>query len=386
MSNGALGLLHGAAIAGLGCMLGVAVTNLLTARRLSTAPRPGVEPRVSLLIPARDEEATLAENLPRALQTDYPDLEVLVLDDGSADRTAAVVQEIARHDPRVRVLRGTAPPPGWLGKSWACRQLADAASGEVLVFCDADVSVGPRAISRTVGLLQGTRSGLLTALPRQRTPRWIEAAVVPLVTQLTVFALLPLRLVEILSHPRLSMGNGQWMAFTRGAYDRCGGHAGVRDEVLEDVALARAVKRSGARLLVALAPEDLSVRMYRSASSLRSGFRKNLYALAGGRPVTLVAALALLGVSMIYPLLAPASAGASRLVPLGLLGTLRLTGAIAMGHSARSVVLHPMGASLVAVLAIDSALASHAGTAVWKGRAIPAASGRAPLPLNMEDG
>jgi glycosyltransferase involved in cell wall biosynthesis len=99
---------------------------------------------VSLLLPARDEAENLREALPRLARLDYPALEVLVLDDGSTDATAAVVREHAARDPRLRLLTGAELPPGWLGKNWACHQLGAAAAGEVLVFCDADVTVPGR--------------------------------------------------------------------------------------------------------------------------------------------------------------------------------------------------------------------------------------------------
>src|SRR5690606_308694 len=113
---------------------------------------------------------------------------------------------------RLRLLRGRPLPAGWLGKSWACHQLAEAARGEVLVFCDADVTVHPGALPRTIAAMERAEAGALTALPRQRLGTWAESAVVPLVAHLPVLALLPLPLVPRVRAPSLSMANGQWLA------------------------------------------------------------------------------------------------------------------------------------------------------------------------------
>jgi hypothetical protein len=341
---------------------------------------------VSLLIPARDEEVNLAANLPAAMASLYPDLEILVLDDGSTDGTAAVVEEKALAHPGVRLLRGTPPPEGWLGKNWACHQLADAAAGEVLIFCDADVWIGAEAIGRTVGTLQETGAGLLTALPRQVTRGTLAGAVVPLVAQLPVIALLPLRLAERCRSPALSMANGQWMAFVRDAYRSSGGHGAVRAEVLEDVALGRAVKRCGERLVIALAPDDLAVRMYPSACAVHLGFRKNLFALGGGRVDTFVLALGGFTLTMIYPLAAPLVTGGWGMATLGLLGAVRVLGVLATRHSALGIPLHPVGALATAALAVDSAIAARRGAAVWKGRPVAAAADSPKISMQTEDG
>jgi glycosyltransferase involved in cell wall biosynthesis len=356
---------------GLCLMLAVAIFNLLTARRLHRAPGIAAPaPGVSVLIPARNEAATLRVTLPLFAAASYPDLEVLVLDDCSTDGTAEVVEEIAGEHGRIRLLRGTPPPAGWLGKCWACHQLASSATGRLMIFCDADVSIGPLAIQRTVATMEMSGAGLLTALPKQITPGWLEASLVPLIAQLPVIALLPLRLVESTWSPSLSMGNGQWMAFTRDAYARSGGHAMVRDRVLEDVWLARAAKASGERLVVALARNDLGVRMYHDARALREGFRKNLYLLAGGNPLGLITVLTFFAVTMLYPLAAPFIAGWSGWILVLLLAGVRITGCAASGHRWSGVVLHPLGATLAPALALDSAIAAHRGEAVWKGRPV----------------
>nr|ANY58081.1 Glycosyltransferase [uncultured bacterium] len=356
----------------LGAMLAVALYNLWTAPRLERAGEPAALPAVSILVPARDEAENLRRTLPSLLAQDYPRLEVLLLDDRSRDGTGEIARSIAADaGASLRVIRGTEPPAGWVGKNWACHQLAAAATGEVLVFWDADVEAAPAAIRRTLAALQGHRAGAVTALPRQRLEGWMQAAVVPVVAQLPVLALLPLRLIPILRSPSLSMANGQWIAFTRAAYASCGGHAGVRGEVLEDVALGRRIKASGERLLVCVAPSLLAVRMYGSAREMREGFRKNLYPLLGGRRLPFAAMLALLSFAWLYPFAAAVRGTATALIPFALLAGLRIAGALLFRHRWRTVLLHPVGVLAAAALAVESWIGHARGAVAWKGRRVP---------------
>lgn len=362
----------------LALMLGIALYNLLTAPRLETAGEPSAFPIVSVLIPARDEAENLRRTLSHLLALDYPGLEILLLDDRSADGTADVAESIGRAGgASLRVLRGTEPPPGWVGKNWACHQLAEAATGDVLVFCDADVEAAPAAVRRTVAALQTHDAGAMTAIPRQRLDGWMQAAVVPIIVQLPVLAMLPLRLIPIIRSPSLSMANGQWLAFTRGAYDVVGGHAAVRGEVVEDVALGRLVKACGHRLLVCVAPSLLAVRMYSSVSAMREGFRKNLYPLLGGRRTPFVAALALLAIAWINPFIGTLRGSMMAMLPLALLAAVRIAGALLFRQGWRTVVLHPAGALLSMVLAVESWIGHERGRVRWKGRVLPA---RVPVP------
>lgn len=355
----------------LSMMLLVALYNLATAPRLEDAGEPDHLPTVSVLVPARDEAENLRRTLPLLLALDYPRLEILLLDDRSTDGTAAVAEEIGRGSGVLRVLRGTEPPPGWVGKNWACHQLSEAATGGVLVFCDADVEAAPAAIRRTIASMQKHRAGAATAIPRQRLDGWMQAAVVPVIVQLPVAAMLPLRLIPLIRSPSLSMANGQWLAFSRSAYDAVGGHEGVRDAVLEDVALGRLVKGCGERLVVCAAPSLLAVRMYGGTAAMREGFRKNLYPLLGGRRASFAAVLGLLSIAWLYPFAAALRGTPAALVPLALLAAVRIVGALLFRQGWRTVVLHPAGALLAAVLAVGSWLDHERGRVRWKGRALP---------------
>jgi chlorobactene glucosyltransferase len=365
-----LGVLDLASATLLAVMLLIAFYNLRTAQRLEHAPHAARTPLVSLLIPARNEAENLPQTLPLVSSLEYPELEILVLDDGSTDDTANLVRERAARDPRLQLISGSALPPGWLGKNWACHQLARAARGEVLLFCDADVSPERAAVIRTIALMQHAAADVLTAIPRQRFGSWVESAVIPLIVHLPLLALLPLRQVSQSASPALSMANGQWLAFTRNAYERSGGHAAVRSEVVEDVALGRRAKVAGLRLLPVIANRTLEVRMYRGAAAVVEGFGKNLYALLGARPHTFGVGLVVFVLCAVYPWAAALLGKTGALLPLALLIALRALAVRLFRHGWSSVLLHPLGALLTLGIAARSALGACRGGVLWKHRRV----------------
>lgn len=355
----------------LAAMLVVAVWNLVAAPRLERAGAPARHPAVSLLIPARNEALNLVENLPAFLRLRYPALEILVLDDASEDGTAALVDgHRAEFGGTLKLLSGRPLPDGWMGKAWACHQLAGAATGEVLVFCDADVTARPEALARTIAAMERAGAGAATVIPRQRLEGWMQSAVVPLVAHLPVAALLPLALVPRVRAPSLSMANGQWLAFTREAYADCGGHAAVRGDVVEDVALGRRVKSAGHRLLPLVSTSLVEVRMYRDADALREGFTKNVYALAGGRPAPFAAALAVFALTAVYPWIGALLGVPGALGALAALAVVRTCGALLFRHGWKSVLLHPVGSVVLVAIALRSYAGARRGTLRWKGRRI----------------
>jgi hypothetical protein len=200
-----------------------------------------------------------------------------VLDDGSADGTAEVVRAVAGD--KVRLLTGAALVPGRLGKPHACQQLADAAAPDagVLVFVDADVVLEPDAIAGAVTLLRSTGSTLLSPYPRiTGAGRLVQ----PLL-QWSWLTFLPLRAMERSPRASLAAAGGQWLLVDRHGYDRAGGHAAVRGDVLEDIGLARAVKRSAGRIALADGSRLATCEMYTSWRELSDGYAKSLWASFG---------------------------------------------------------------------------------------------------------
>ena len=278
-------LAAGAVLGFLAVKLGVLLLNLRWFPVLRRDPRSAPRSGVSLLVPARDEAANLRTTL-NAMATQTVD-EVLVLDDRSTDETAAVVTEAATHHARVRLLTGSALPAGWTGKNWACHQLAQAANGQTLVFCDADVTLAPGAIDATLEEMARQRAAVFSVFPRQEARTLGERLSVPLIDDV-LLCLLPHRLLS-LPIPDAATANGQLLVFTEAAYAQLDGHRGVRASIVEDVRLARDARRDGLQLGLALGGDLVSTRMYDSYAAAAAGIGKSLLAAHGGSRAVLAA-------------------------------------------------------------------------------------------------
>lgn len=360
-------VLSGISAALLGSSLVVLASNAATAPRLRRSDRPRRTPRVSVLIPARDEESNLPEVLEAWSKVDYPDWELVVLDDRSTDSTPAILAGHARRDARLKILRGSELPAGWLGKNWACHQLAQAATGELLLFADADVRPAPEALLASVAGLERESGDALSGFGRQLTPSWSTRAVVPLVMEVPLSGFLPLRLATRLRSPSLSAAVGQWFLFRAHAYRAVGGHEAVRDLVVEDIALGRRLKRSGFRLVPAIARDLLEVSMYTGFADTWKGFSKNI-SRAGKSPaagflsVQIPATLCFLSPWILAP-----TGHFPALLSLAFLVALRTGSALFWKRPPSQLVWHPVGSILILAIGIRSLL-TPVWPMAWKGR------------------
>ena len=277
------------------------------------APAVPVElPTISVVIAARNEELDLPGTLDDLLAQDYPNLEILVVEDGSTDGTRAVIESRA---PRVRLVAEGPLPDGWIGKNWACATGARAATGEWLLFLDADVRMHPSTVRVAFGWAQAERADLTTLGTRIEMVGFWERLVMPFYVQRVLTGFRTPRVNH--DRSRAAMANGQFWLTRRSTYERIGGHAAVRSEVVEDVALARRYRAAGLRLRVAWAPDLARTRMYRDRHELFEGLVRTTRG-AG----TSSARLAADGVAIAGFFLLPLA-----VLPLGLLtGSLLLTG------------------------------------------------------------
>jgi len=259
----------------------VVVSNAVVLLRPRRGRAGGPEPMVSLLVPARNEAANVRACVRSLLAQAYPHLELLVLDDRSDDGTRAILDEERERDPRLVVLDGAEPPPGWTGKNWACHQLSLAARGDVLLFADADtVFFDPEAVREIVRALRASRADLLSGLPRQVLGTVGETLLVPLFYW-AFLCFTPLAAGLVWRRAPFARAVGQVMAFRRAAYDAVGGHEAVRGSVVDDLALAGRVARAGLACRILDATGLVRCRMYRGGAEAFAGFRKNLFAVFG---------------------------------------------------------------------------------------------------------
>jgi hypothetical protein len=346
-----------------------AAVNAALLRRPPERPPPVRRP-VAVVLPVRDEEAQVADCLAGILaQQGVPDLRVVVVDDGSTDRTAEIVASCA--DPRVSLVEAGPLPPGWLGKPHACAVGAAWAPGDgLLAFVDADVRLFPDALAGAVAVLEAAGLDLVSPWPRPLTGGPAERLVQPLSPWLWATTL-PLRLAERSPRPSLAAANGQFLVVTRRAYDAAGGHAAVRGEVVEDVALLRAVKRAGGRGGPVDGSRLAACRMYEGWPALRDGYTKSLWAAVGGSPAGSVAAAAVLTAVGLVPALAAVRGSRAGLAgyAAGVAG--RMVSAAATGGRVwPDPLAHPLSLALLDVLVVRSVAAHRRGTLTWRGRPV----------------
>jgi chlorobactene glucosyltransferase len=347
---------------------------------------PAPPPLVSVIVPARNEERRIGECLQSLLEQDYPAMEVIVVDDRSTDGTAALVGAMSAADPRVRLVAGADLPPGWLGKPHALWQGVRHAAGEYLCFVDADTRLHPRCVGMAVSLCAPDKADLLTFGMKVECPSFWEKAVQPLILQM-ILAWFPADKINDPSS-EVASANGPFLFFRRAVYEALGGHEAVREEIVEDLELARKVKKAGYTILWVLAPELVRIRMYQSLKEIWEGWSKNFYKSMGER--LWLAPIVAAGILWFF--LLPWVAGAVSLAALvgsGMdgrtacvfsLSLVTITAAKVIrrwmhtvyGVTEQGLLLQPLGALVVVGILVNSTIRTRLGKGLsWKGRAYP---------------
>ena len=266
-----------------------------------TSPQAECSEPVSVLVPARNEEHVLDGFIRNILASRGVQLELVVLDDASTDSTAQRVSQWSDRDPRVRLVHGKKLPQGWCGKQHACYQLAESARFDTLLFLDADVTVQPDAIARSVAFLNRSKVDLGSGFPHQETPTVAGWLLLPLI-HFILLGYLPLSRSRLSNDPSLAAGCGQLFVTTRSAYDKAGGHAAIKSSLHDGIMLPRAFRKAGLQTDIFDASTIASCRMYETNRDVLQGITKN--ATEGiGAPRTIVPFTILLGGGVVAPAL-----------------------------------------------------------------------------------
>ncbi|MBI5352391.1 MAG: glycosyltransferase [Chloroflexi bacterium] len=357
---------------------------------VTPAPPPLNPPLVSICIPARNEENNIRNSVESALAQDYPNLEVIVLDDRSTDATPEILRHtrrlrLAAQNDTLKIVSGSDLPEGWAGKPHALYQASAVARGEWLCFVDADTFLKPAAISSVFAKALETEADMFTTMNEQILGSFWEKVVMPLVMTALSVGFSPRKVND--PHTRDAIANGQFIFIKRSVYDAIGGHESVKDQIVEDKAISEQVKWNGHRLVVADGMQLIRTRMYTSLPTMWEGWTKNIYLGLRDHPSMLLlgafgALLALIAALFlpIWPL-------------LGILWTLNGGGWMSIAVIAESLIVWgyliymrsrvarvmkiptwyawttPLGAGVFASMMLTSAWKVISGQGVsWKGR------------------
>lgn len=338
--------------------------------------------RVSVLIPARNEQANI-EACVRAAAASRPAAdEIIVYNDKSTDETGAIVARLQHEFASLRVVEGVELPAGWIGKVHATWQLARHASGDLLVFIDADVRLLDSGIARILSVFDDYKADVVTANPRQMSESWLERLIMPML-YVTYLSWLFVPMTWWTRDPRVSAGNGQVMAFRRDAYERFGGFEAIRSELVDDMAIARRTKSLGMRIVLMDGHHAATCRMYRDSISVWRGFSKNIFEGLGGSAVTVVAVSLLYALTWLVPLVALVAAGlgaSSLLLPasVGVGAALLQRVLISLRFRQRLIdaIAYPLSVAALIAIALNSWRLTAAGRLEWAGRVYAARNKR----------
>jgi len=371
-------------------LLAAVLLNLLLNLRALRKPKSDVQlpepaPLISILVPARNEEANIGICLESLRQQEYPNFEILVLDDSSTDGTADIVARIAAEDSRVRLLRGQPLPPGWAGKTFACHQLAQEARGSWLLFTDADTVHAPAMLRRVLGVALVSRAVLISGFPYQRTTSIWQKMAIPILFYFMLLCWMPLWWLQRSRRTMPSIAIGQFLFFSAEGYRSIGGHEAVKSRILEDVWLGREVSRHHYRQLTLDLSSVVSCQMYREFGSMWDGITRWLYTVASLSAVSLVLMIAVVLFLFLAPflwllyglVLAQPAFAWEVLVTLqvAIVFLARFLAGRRFSQPKTSIILHPVGVVFLLLVAFYASYQHLTGGGVrWKGRVYDAGS------------
>jgi len=333
-------------------------------------------PFVSVLIPARNEERNIRECVESLLIQNYKKFEVIVLNDNSEDRTGEILEELKNKYEDLKIIHGKTLPEGWTGKNYACHQLYQASRGDYLLFTDADTVHFRDSILNSVTRSLNRKADLYTLIPKMTLNTFAEKMIMPGL-HFTTFTMLPYYLAETLKSPAFAMGVGPFLLFKRESYEAIGGHEALKNELVEDVRLAKNIKRFGYKVIVNKGLDIYSCRMYQSFREIWEGFSKNIFPGMGYSSLTLFSVFFVYLMLFFVPFAGVAvslAAGNEYLLynflyQVFLLLTMRVIINSSFKLGFISALLHPAGILIISMIGFNSWRWNKIGKgSLWKGR------------------
>ena len=335
--------------------------------------------KVSVLVPARNEEDRINECIKNLLEQEHSNFEVIILDDRSTDRTGELIEYWAREDNRVVAVKGKDLPVGWVGKHWACHQLSHMAKGDYFLFVDADTVIASRTI--LVALIESSRrdADLLTVIPSRTVSCAIEKLVYSFIDW-AIFCWLPMKIADSWNNAYLSATFGQFMLFKRGAYFKTKGHEGIKDNAIDDFELGRMIKRIGLKWVLTDGSNMVKSLSYGGNILAFRGISRSVFpalnyrlsvlallsfvlVLCGFLPISTLVARVILGVAETQFVMCS-------ILSLSLFSVSWLIVCKRFGHSLYALLIYPMAIAVMLIMAYYSMLANAFAFATWKGRDI----------------
>lgn len=322
---------------------------------------------VVVIVPLRNEASNVRDIIYSLKnQMGLPNLRIILIDDNSSDQTVQLLRETTADDPRILLIEGESLPDGWMGKPFALHQGFLKSDSDLLVLIDADVRLEQYAIAQAIAILQNENLDFLSAYPKEIARTWSERLIQPLL-QWSWMATVPLKIAARSSNPAFAIANGQFFLLRRDSLASVGEFKSIKQEVIDDIAMARVLMRHGFHGTVADASLVASCRMYKSWEQLREGYSKSLPVAFGGLFGSCLVALFLF-LTGVLPFIS-ASTGSMVGVSATLLIYLsRLLSARKTGGSLVDLLFHPISSILLIFLIIRSW--RDRGHAQWKGRTV----------------
>jgi len=333
-------------------------------------------PFVSVLIPARNEERSIRECVESLVTQNYKKFEVIVLNDNSEDRTGVILEDLRNIYKELKIITGKPLPEGWSGKNFACHQLYKASQGKYILFTDADTVHYKDSILNSVTRSINRKADLYTLIPEMTLNNFVEKMLMPGL-HFTTFTLLPYYLAETLKSPAFAMGVGPFLLFRREAYEATGGHEALKNDLVDDVRLAKNIKKCGFKVVVNKGLDILSCRMYHGFKEIWEGFSKNIFPGMGYSSLTLFTVFFVYLILFFVPFAGvPVSLAAGNeyllynfLYQVALLLIMRVIINSSFNLGFISTVFHPVGVFIISMIGFNSWRRNKFGRgSLWKGR------------------